>query len=164
MLALVLGGVTASAESQHLIAAPAQAASRAPQAPFVSADVVPAVARLRPDELAKMLRSTAGEKPTVLYVGFRVLYAQVRIPGAENVGPGARPEGIEKLRRRAESLSREELLVIYCGCCPWKHCPNVGPAYETLRRMGFTNLKVLAITDNLGTDWIAKGFPVEKGM
>jgi hypothetical protein len=28
--------------------------------------------------------------------------------------------------------------------------------------MGFANVKVLYLADNLGTDWVAKGYPVER--
>jgi len=59
--------------------------------------------------------------------------------------------------------TRTLLTVIYCGCCPWSHCLNVKPAYEALHNMGFRKLKVLYIADNLGTDWVSKGYPVEKG-
>ena len=53
--------------------------------------------------------------------------------------------------------------MIYCGCCPWSHCPNVKPADDALRAMGFTNVKVLYIADNFGADWVNKGYPVAKG-
>jgi hypothetical protein len=29
--------------------------------------------------------------------------------------------------------------------------------------MGFTNVKVLYISDNFGTNWVDKGYPVAKG-
>ena len=146
------------------VAVSAGTASALPQSRHVSADVVPAEARISPEELAKTLQSASAEKPLILYVGFHVLYTQARIPGAEDVGPGARNDGIEKLRKRAETLSRKKLIVLYCGCCPWQHCPNVGPAYVTLHKMGFTRVKVLYIMNNLGRDWVYKGYPVEKGM
>jgi hypothetical protein len=70
---------------------------------------------------------------------------------------------MQQLRKRVEGLSRNRFIVVYCGCCPWKHCPNVAPAYEALRKWGFTKLKVLYIPNNLGTDWVNKGYPFEKG-
>jgi len=88
-----------------------------------------------------------------------VLYLQAHIPGAEYIGPGSDPEAIKQLRARAQSLPHSSLIVLYCGCCPWSHCPNVAPAYGELRKMGFTNIKVLYIADNLGTDWVYKGYP-----
>ena len=30
--------------------------------------------------------------------------------------------------------------------------------------MGFTNVKVLYIADNFGTDWVYKGYPTIKGQ
>jgi len=55
------------------------------------------------------------------------------------------------------------LIVLYCGCCPWNHCPNVKPAYDALQAMGFRNLKVLYIANNFGADWVDKGYPTAKG-
>lgn len=119
---------------------------------------------INPEDLVKLLQSSKGEKPLVLMVGFHVLYAQAHIPSAEYAGAGSEERGIQQLRKRAEALSRKKLIVIYCGCCPWAHCPNVGPAYKELQSMGFTNVKVLYIADNFGADWISKGYPVEKGQ
>jgi len=63
-----------------------------------------------------------------------------------------------------ETLPRTKFIVLYCGCCPWNHCPTLKPAYEALHGMGFTKLKVLYIPNNFGRDWIYRGFPVEKGQ
>jgi len=52
--------------------------------------------------------------------------------------------------------------VIYCGCCPFEHCPNVRPAFQLLNEMKFTNQKLLNLSTNLKTDWIDKGYPVAK--
>jgi hypothetical protein len=54
--------------------------------------------------------------------------------------------------------------VLYCGCCPWGRCPNVGPAYKYLYDQGFTNVKVLYMANNFGDDWVAKGYKVEHGQ
>ena len=48
-------------------------------------------------------------------------------------------------------LPKASFIVLYCGCCPWNHCPNVGPAFKQLRDLGFTNVKVLYMADNLET-------------
>ncbi len=162
LLTLGFGVIGASIQPHPSFAVPT--VSPLPQGEFISADVIPTEARIKAEELVNMLKSTSGEKPLVLYVGFRVLYSQAHIPGAENVGPGAQPEGLSNLRKRVESLSRKKLVVIYCGCCPWEHCPNLGPAYQTLHQLGFLRMKALYIANNLGTDWVAKGYPSEKGM
>ncbi len=54
--------------------------------------------------------------------------------------------------------------MLYCGCCPWDRCPNVRPAAALLTSMGFTNMKVLHIANNFGADWVAKGYPTQKGQ
>lgn len=119
---------------------------------------------IQPDELVKILRSTAGPRPLVLQVGFYVLYLQAHVPGAEYVGPASSPDGIQKLRQRVEKLKRSTPIVIYCGCCPWYQCPVIHPAYDTLHGMGFTNVKALYIPRNFGVDWLQRGYPVTRGQ
>lgn len=118
---------------------------------------------IQPEELAKIMQSGGGQKPVVLYVGPRTIYAQAHIPGAENVGPTAKPEGMEKLRARVKSLPHDSFVVIYCGCCPFDHCPNIRPAYHELAKMGFTKLRVLYLATSFGTNWADKGYPIVKG-
>lgn len=117
---------------------------------------------VQPDELLKVLQSK-GEKPVVLMIGFQNMYAQAHIPSAEFIGPGMEASGISRLRERAKTLDKKRSIVLYCGCCPWQHCPNVDPAFKVLRQLGFTKVKVLYIANNFGQDWMNKGYPVEKG-
>lgn len=119
--------------------------------------------RIQADELAKAIQSSSGQKPVIFYVGPAILYNQGHVRGAELAGPAARPEGIEKLKARAASLSHDQQVVIYCGCCPYDHCPNVKPAYEQLQKMGFSKVRVLYLPTSFGTDWADKGYPVDKG-
>jgi len=116
---------------------------------------------IRPEALVKALQSSA--KPIILNVGPRVIHVQGHIPGAEYIGPTAKPEGLDTLRARVTSLPRDSFLVIYCGCCPWEHCPNIKPAYKELKDMGFTRLKVLYIKNSFGSDWVRQGYPTTKG-
>ena len=127
------------------------------------ASLIPASRLVNPDELVKVLQSAKSEKPLIIQVGSHVLYTQAHIPGSEYIGPASSEAGLQSLRKRVESLSRNKFIVLYCGCCPWNHCPNVKPADDALRAMGFTNVKVLFIADNFGSDWVAKGYPVAKG-
>lgn len=115
-----------------------------------------------PRELAMMLQSKT-HKPTVLYVGPRFLYAQAHVPGAEFIGPASEPESFDRLRKRAASLPKNASVVLYCGCCPWEHCPNIRPAYKDMQKMGFKSIKALYLETSFGTDWVDKGYPVEKG-
>lgn len=117
---------------------------------------------IQPEDLVKTLRSDAA-KPAVLYVGPRFLYAQAHIPGAEFIGSAADSESLNRLRKRVASLPKNSHLVLYCGCCPWEHCPNIRPAYQELQKLGFTQAKALYLSTSFGSDWVEKGYPVEKG-
>jgi hypothetical protein len=103
------------------------------------------------------------QKPLVLYVGPHVLYSQAHIRNAEFIGPASDPQALDNLRRRISALPRNSFIVLYCGCCPWDHCPNIRPAFKELQKSGFTRVKVLFLANNFGTDWVDKGYPVEKG-
>jgi thiosulfate/3-mercaptopyruvate sulfurtransferase len=118
---------------------------------------------IKPEELVNILHSPKGETPLIIQVGSRVLYQQAHIPGSEYIGPASNENGVRQLRKRVEALPRNKFIILYCGCCPWSHCPNVKPADDALRAMGFSNLKVLYIASNFGTDWVDKGYPVAKG-
>ncbi len=124
---------------------------------------IPPSRLIHPEELVKILQSSKGEKPLMIQVGSHVLYEQAHIPGSEYIGPSSSETGLQQLRTHVQSLPRKKFIVIYCGCCPWSHCPNVKPADDALRAMGFTNAKVLYIAENFGADWVNKGYPVAKG-
>lgn len=130
--------------------------------PLVQTDTdIPSQAMLQPAELVQMLNTSA--KPLVLQTGSHVLYAEAHIPGSEYAGPAGTSAGKEALRARVSGLDKDTLIVIYCGCCPWSRCPNIKPAYQQLRSLGFTNVKALYLAENFGTDWVDKGYPVAKG-
>jgi thiosulfate/3-mercaptopyruvate sulfurtransferase len=124
---------------------------------------IPAADLIQPADLAANLKSASAPKPLILQVGFRKLYAQAHIPGSEYVGAAGEDAGLQLLRERAATLSKDTAIVIYCGCCPWSHCPNIAAAYGALHAMGFTRVKVLYIADNFGDDWVKRGYPVVAG-
>ena len=126
-----------------------------------SALTIPAGRLIQPEELNKLLEKPQTLRPLILQVGSRVMFDEAHIAGAEYAGPGSHDEGLQALRNRVASLSRQSSIVIYCGCCPWNHCPNVGPAYKLLNDMGFVRMKVLYLADNFGSDWVNKGYPVQ---
>jgi rhodanese-related sulfurtransferase len=97
-------------------------------------------------------------------VGPRLLYQQAHITGAEYVGATSSPDGIQALRDRVKSVPKGKQIVLYCGCCPWSHCPNIRPAYAELVKLGYKNVKALYIANNFGTDWVNKGYPTAKGQ
>lgn len=117
---------------------------------------------IEPEDLAKTLQSPKAEKPLLIQVGFHVLYLQGHIPNSEYIGPASDAATLQKLRDRVQSLPRNKFIVIYCGCCPWDHCPNLKPAHDALLALGFTNVKALHIPDNISTNWRDKGYPWAK--
>jgi thiosulfate/3-mercaptopyruvate sulfurtransferase len=119
---------------------------------------------VEPPALAAELSSTKGAKPTIVYVGFRPLYEGAHIPGASFHGATGKPEGLADLKAFAQPIPRDTNLVIYCGCCPLERCPNIRAACTALNDMGFTHLRVLLLPTDFNTDWITKGYPVEKGQ
>jgi hypothetical protein len=96
------------------------------------------------------------------------------VPVIFNIGPGAViPNSIDigmikdeknlvKFKDEISKLPKSTNVVIYCGCCPYAHCPNVRPAIALLQSMRFTNYHLLDLPHNIKTDWIAKGYPVTK--
>ena len=118
--------------------------------------------QIQPAELAAVLTGKA-TKPALFHVGFGVLYRNRHIPGSIYAGPGNKPEGLELLKQEAGKLPRDREIVLYCGCCPWDHCPNIRPASELLRGMGFTRVKVLYVPTNMKVDWYDHGYPSEDG-
>ena len=122
---------------------------------------IPPQAILQPAELVQMLNTSA--KPLVLQTGSHVLYAEAHIPEQSTPGPQARVRGSKHCARVSPASTKDTLIVIYCGCCPWSRCPNIRPAYQQLQALGFTNVKALYLADNFGTDWVEKGYPVAKG-
>lgn len=132
---------------------------------FAQAGTAPSIPKsqlIQPANLAKTLQGT-GKRPVILNVGPHSLFAQAHIQGSEYVGAGSTPDGVQKLKTRVQSLRKTDAIVLYCGCCPWEHCPNVAPAYNALRKEGFSNVKVLYIANNFGADWAYKGYPTAKG-
>ena len=127
-----------------------------------SANSIPQAQLIQADALNHLLQTKGAEKPLVLQTGSRVLFDQAHIVGSEFVGPGSQAAGLQALEQRVAALPKKKAMVLYCGCCPWDRCPNLGPAYGKLHELGFTNVKVLYLANNFGSDWVNKGYPVER--
>ena len=113
-------------------------------------------------DLAKEMEN-AQTAATVVFVGFRRLYASGHIKGAQYHGTAGNEEGRKELTAWATSLPRTTNLVIYCGCCPMERCPNIRPAFKALQDLGFKNLRVLLLPTDFATDWAGQGLPYDRG-
>lgn len=120
---------------------------------------------LQPADLRVELEKVKGESaPTIVYVGFRTLFEGGHIPGASFRGTASKEEGLAELKKSVGELPRSTNLVIYCGCCPFDHCPNIRPAYTALKEMGFSHVRVLVLPTSFAADWVEKGYPMQKGL
>ena len=156
-------GAVAALAVVSVLAGPAQARAQWAN-PSGSAASIPASALVQPQALNRMLQAKGTAKPLLFQVGSYMLYREAHIPGSQYAGPGAQEAGLSLLRKTVAKLNHSTPIVIYCGCCPWSHCPNIWPAYQVLHEMGFTHVKALYLADNFGTDWVNKGYPVERAQ
>ena len=111
---------------------------------------------MAPADLSNALR-TAKDTPLIICVG-----PGATIPNSIDVGMVNHTAGLDKLKAQLNGMDSEKKIVIYCGCCPFEHCPNVRPAIDVLKELKFTNYYLLNLPKNLKTDWIDKGYPVSK--
>jgi hypothetical protein len=111
---------------------------------------------LAPSALAAAIKGESSDTPLIISVGPGGL-----IKGSVDIGPANEKNNLEKLKTFLSEKPKDERIVIYCGCCPFEHCPNVRPAFTLLNRMGFTHHQLLDLSHNLKTDWIDHGYPVQ---
>jgi thiosulfate/3-mercaptopyruvate sulfurtransferase len=110
---------------------------------------------IEPSSLAAIINNPSAKQPIIYSIGFG--------DGVKNSiieGPVKDSVNLLKWKNELEKLPRNAKIVIYCGCCPFEHCPNIRPAFKLLNEMGFTNQKLLDLSHNLKADWIDKGYPV----
>jgi thiosulfate/3-mercaptopyruvate sulfurtransferase len=120
------------------------------------------LALVQPEELQAQLAGK-GARPAIFMVGPNFLYRSNHIPGAIYAGPGAMETGLAVLKMEAGKLPRDREVVLYCGCCPWDHCPFIKPAMNLLKEMGFTKAKALYLPTGFRADWLDKGYAAEAG-
>ena len=109
-----------------------------------------------PAVLAAALADPKAPKQIIFNIG-----PAQQIKGAISIGPTSAQANLDKLKKQLAKLPKEKEVIIYCGCCPFRRCPNVRPAFELLKQMKFTNAKLLNLSTSLNDDWISKGYPME---
>ena len=110
----------------------------------------------KPSDLAATLKANK-DVPVIFSVGPGAI-----IPRSIDIGMAKDEKNLAKFKEQISRLSKSANILIYCGCCPFEHCPNVRPAIALLQSMQFTNYHLLDLPHNIKTDWIAKGYPVTK--
>lgn len=111
---------------------------------------------MQPSVLADKLKA-GNTKNTVIYnIG-----PSGKIKGSVDIGPAQDAESMDLLKSKLAKLPKNTEVVLYCGCCPFRNCPNIRPAFNLLNDMKFANAKLLDIPKNLKVDWIDKGYPMQ---
>jgi len=111
---------------------------------------------MEPADLAARLLKPSATEPLVICVGPSGL-----IKGSVETGPAHEQKNIDSLRTLLAKQDRNKEIVIYCGCCPFEHCPNIRPAFTLLNNMHFTHARLLDLSHNIKVDWIDHGYPVK---
>lgn len=111
---------------------------------------------IEPSDLATAINEKK-DIPVIISVG-----PGATIPNSIAIGMVNNQEGLDKLKVQLKAIAKNKKIVIYCGCCPFEHCPNVRPAINALKQMKFTQYYLLNIPHNIKRDWIDKGYPVSK--
>ena len=110
---------------------------------------------MEPKDLATLINNKTVTEPLIISVGPAGL-----IKDAVDMGPAHEIENFNKLKEYLSNQKRDRQIVIYCGCCPFEHCPNIRPAFTLLNDLKFTNQKLLNLPHNLKADWINSGYPM----
>ena len=110
---------------------------------------------IEPAALAQIISAKATH-PIIYSIGFGA-----GIKNSVVMGPASDGVNLQKWKDVLEKLPKDTSIVIYCGCCPFEHCPNVRPAFKLLNDLHFTNAKLLNLSHNLKADWIDKGYPAQ---
>ena len=110
---------------------------------------------IQPEKLAAIINDSTAAQPLIINVG-----PVNSIKGAIKIGPAKEKDNLNELEKLLSKEDRKKAIVIYCGCCPFKDCPNIRPAFSLLTKMKFTNHKLLNMPHNLKTDWINYGYPM----
>lgn len=111
---------------------------------------------IEPAALANMIKDSKAEKPLIYNIG-----PLAGIKGSIAIGPTRDPANMGKLRKAVTSVPKDKMVVIYCGCCPFRNCPNIRPAFALLKEQGFKNARLLNLSQNLKVDWTDYGYPME---
>jgi hypothetical protein len=111
---------------------------------------------LEPAALASILKNPKAQQPVVYNIG-----PLADIKGAVNIGSTANKAAMDKLKKSLSGVAKDKMVVIYCGCCPFRNCPNIRPAFNLLKEMGYKNPKLLNLKQNLKVDWTDYGYPMD---
>ena len=103
-----------------------------------------------------MINNAKGQKPVIYNIG-----PLADIKGAVNIGSTNNKAALDKFSKALAAVPKDKLVVIYCGCCPFRNCPNIRPAFNLLKEQGYKNFKLLNLPQNLKVNWTDIGYPMD---
>lgn len=106
--------------------------------------------------LADKIKGGGMDIPIILNVG-----PMQNIKTAQLVGAVNYEFGMMRLKDKLSGMDKTADVVFYCGCCSYKTCPNIKPAYEAATKAGFKKVWILDLPVGVEEDWVKKGYPVE---
>jgi hypothetical protein len=110
---------------------------------------------IEPSALAAILANPKANQPKIFNIG-----VVDNIKGAINLGGVSEKENLQKFNNALSKLPKSTFFVVYCGCCPFERCPNIRPAVDLIKTLGFTNGRLLNLPTNLKQNWVDKGYPL----
>jgi hypothetical protein len=110
---------------------------------------------IEPSTLAALISTPKANQAIVYNIG-----VVENIKGAKSFGAASEKENLEKFKTTLSGLPKTSFVVVYCGCCPFEKCPNIRPAFNLMKSMGFIHGKLLNLPTNLKQNWIDKGYPL----
>lgn len=111
---------------------------------------------IEPAALANMIKDAKAQKPVIYNIG-----PLAGIKGSIAIDPTRDPANMGKLRKALATVPKDKMVIIYCGCCPFRNCPNIRPAFALLKELGYTNPRLLNLSQNLKVDWTDYGYPMD---
>jgi thiosulfate/3-mercaptopyruvate sulfurtransferase len=111
---------------------------------------------MEPQTLVSLLGKPKAQQPVIFNIG-----PVADIKGAINIGSTASKANLDKLSKALAAVPKDKMVVIYCGCCPFRNCPNIRPAFALLKERGYQKAKLLNLKQNLKVDWTDYGYPME---
>ena len=110
---------------------------------------------IEPSDLAALISNPKAKQAIIYNIG-----VVENIKGAKNFGAASEKENLAKFKETLAGMPKNSSIVVYCGCCPFERRPNIRPAFNLMKSMGFINGKLLNLQTNLKQNWIDKGYPL----
>lgn len=112
---------------------------------------------MKTEDLASRISMAQTDSMLILSIGPDAL-----IKGSVDMGAARDQANLDKMREYLKDVPKDKEIVIYCGCCPFDRCPNIRPAFSLLLEMGFKEPKLLDIPQNIRTNWLNPGYPIQE--